>query len=119
MQFLLGTEKENKVKTPEELAEEYVLSQHDVNVEYSGTLEGCKDDFLAGYKAASPQWISVKDRLPEEDQEVLIGWFQVTASNKQYFAHDVAIFNENEFSGWRKYPEVTHWMPLPNPPRKE
>jgi hypothetical protein len=64
-------------------------------------------------------WISVKDKLPEEEQEVLIGWFQVTASNKQYFAHDVAIFNQNEFSGWRKYPEATHWMPLPEPPKEE
>lgn len=103
------------MKTPEELAEEYA-NKHECGDQAWG---GAYGGFLAGYKAATPQWISVKDRLPKEEQEVLIGWFQVTASNKQYFAHDVAIFNQNEFSGWRKYPEVTHWMPLPNPPKEE
>jgi hypothetical protein len=102
------------MKTPRELALDWIADNRVESIPQLVT-----SAFLAGYQAAAPQWISVKDRLPKEEQEVLIGWFQVTASNKQYFAHDVAIFNQNEFSGWRKYPEVTHWMPLPNPPKEE
>ena len=64
------------------------------------------------------KWISVKERLPEEDVDVAIGWFQKTASNKTFWTVDAAQLTNKVFSGWRVYPEVTHWMPLPKPPEK-
>lgn len=100
------------MKTPEELAEEYVLSRHDVNVEYSGTLEGCKDDFLAGYKAASPKWISVKDRLPEREQRVL--WFNPTLYSPMC-VDDIS----PDWNGSLEHNTYTHWMPLPKPPTED
>jgi hypothetical protein len=65
------------------------------------------------------QWISVKERLPEEDVDVAIGWFQKTASNKTFWTVDAAQLTNKVFSGWRVYSEVTHWMPLPKPPEEK
>ena len=49
------------MKTPEEMAKEYTnqFSWNDPRE------EDAHDAFVAGYKAAQPQWISVKERLPE------------------------------------------------------
>ncbi len=65
---------------------------------------------------SAPGWISVKDRLPQVGEKVL------TLSK---FGH---IFDRalQEFSGsCRFYPDglkpgrdVTHWMPLPEPPKE-
>ena len=107
-------------KTPEQLAEEYAeFGTQGVPDSIRKQLLMTKDRmaFLAGYQAAQ-QWISVKDRLPEEDVDVAIGWFQKTASNKTFWTVDAAQLTNKVFSGWRVYPEVTHWMPLPKPPKE-
>ena len=52
-------------KTPEQMAEEYskqITMQDHCDSEAAWYAE---KDFLAGYQAAKPQWISVKERLPE------------------------------------------------------
>ena len=74
------------------------------------------------------EWISVNDRLPETDNDYL-----VLTESKDIFK---AYFNEysKEFgsysdiydtdtlgyvdSEWLKYEEITHWMPLPQPPKE-
>ena len=68
------------------------------------------------------EWISVKDRLPEEGEYVLCvlkgfnygGKIQVCKfvladkfKDKPYFEH----FRNG-------FPSVTHWMPLPEPPKE-
>lgn len=62
-----------------------------------------------------PKWISVKDRLPEEEKEVLC-----------YLGNSIAKLmvvafrrcGEWYFDGW-PCPTVTHWMPLPKPPKED
>ena len=52
------------------------------------------------------EWISVKDRLPEHGQLVLVCgdyW------NIEKYPH---------WSGTFDCPGVTHWMPLPDPPKE-
>lgn len=82
-------------------------------------------------------WISVNDRLPDEDGEYLVFFngepsemcvlnFATVLSNadEAWFA-----FENRNYSGWydwdwaeREYYEVdgvTHWQPLPEPPKGE
>lgn len=68
------------------------------------------------------EWISVEDRLPEYDEEVLI--FDGRISAAIYTPRD------NECDGFMGegldsygnayfYDDVTHWMPLPEPPKED
>lgn len=59
------------------------------------------------------EWISVKDRLPEQCCKVLIAW---KLNDKMEV--DMAIWtgvvpklNVTQY-------EITHWMPLPEPPKE-
>lgn len=61
------------------------------------------------------EWISVKDRLPEDIINVLIYNPELEGGV------DVAFYdiNENEWCGLSSYRliGITHWMPLPEPPK--
>lgn len=67
---------------------------------------------------AKHQWISVKDRLPEEETEYLC-WFGNFPMGA--FAR-VCRWNKIRGAFWcysdnAKWAFVTHWMPLPEPPK--
>ena len=79
------------------------------------------------------EWISVDDRLPSDEQDVLViahGWggrLVYVGSHKRVEAQKswpTGITNKSSewlLWGWSylKEPMVTHWMPLPNPPKGE
>lgn len=66
------------------------------------------------------EWISVKDNLPEENVYVM------TCDEDNYVQPGLILFGT-----WREYDyddyygheelitEVTHWMPFPDPPKKD
>lgn len=65
-------------------------------------------------------WINIEDRLPEEGQRVII-YFKMTGIDIMKY-HDLEgtedrIMGKNLFTG-RGFltDDVTHWMPLPEPP---
>lgn len=78
------------------------------------------------------EWISVKDRLPEEGQEVLVishGW----EGRLVYIGEHTRIESETSWltgitskasdwllQGWSylREPQVTHWMPFPELPEE-
>jgi hypothetical protein len=71
------------------------------------------------------EWISVKDRLPEEGQSVDCWVSSVRYGTK--YRHADSIFNtdfnemcfdHDDFSHYEKIESVTHWMPLPSPPKE-
>lgn len=76
------------------------------------------------------EWISVEDRLPTNDDDVLvynpkdgisIGEFDL-AKVHGYYEEDGSYFITNsgwetEYS-WAPYMSPTHWMPLPEPPKE-
>lgn len=66
--------------------------------------------------AAQPKWISVKEKLPENDYNYL-----VFTSDR----NDAVIATYYGDGEWLEYdstnliPLVTHWMPLPEPPKED
>lgn len=60
---------------------------------------------------AENPWISVKDRLPEHENEYLVclddGFIATTA------------WNDGEWELWVDAGDVTHWQELPTPPKEE
>ena len=78
-------------------------------------------------------WISVKDRLPERDKEVLLivhGWedrlYYTGCLHRQEAERSWLTGIESKASDWKiwgfsylREPIVTHWMPLPEPPKGE
>lgn len=59
------------------------------------------------------EWISVNDKLPEEDQLVLVA--NGKYFNLRHFCDDTW-FNCLSGEGF-ELNEYTHWMPLPEPPK--
>lgn len=65
--------------------------------------------------AKKPEWISVKDRLPEKNSIVL-----VCMDNGQYKVVLTSHLSSNgEWILYDKNRKVTHWMPFPEPPKEE
>lgn len=65
------------------------------------------------------QWISINERLPEEGILVLV-WFCGRGHEK--ITIDSIVPRESRFSdvpcwGHHSWNNVTHWMPLPEPPK--
>ena len=71
---------------------------------------------LKEYEDAVPQWISVKDRLPEADENpVLAGNAELGIVNMAWYHH------KNKRWEWPSgfCAEVTHWMPRSSLPRMD
>lgn len=78
-------------------------------------------------------WISVKDRLPDPGQEVLViahGWsnrllyigsYQKVGAETSWLTGVTSKASDWLLWGWcyLRDPEVTHWRELPDPPRME
>lgn len=64
-------------------------------------------------------WISVKEKLPEYDKSVLICYSKQQDITIAWLAEDIECFEDDDCMYYMS--EVTHWMPLPEPPepRKE
>ena len=79
-------------------------------------------DHLIANGVTVQEWISVKDRLPEEH-----GWYlivvngKVEAARREPFLMFGEIWNNDATGGYSIIPEkeVTHWMPMPQPPKGE
>lgn len=78
------------------------------------------------------QWISVKDRLPENEQEVLaishgwggrlvyVGKYKKIESETSWLTGITSKASDWSLWGWSylREPQVTHWMPLPELPEE-
>ena len=67
---------------------------------------------------SKPKWIPVTERLPEDGERALVMRFDYVTNTPFY---DLLWFDKGEW--WnRRYTgnyAVTHWMPLPEPPKEE
>lgn len=123
-------------KPPKEQARDYVWHNYgegDFN-EHNWD-RSAEEIWLAGYKAAKdqladtskvmPQWISVKERLPEiadgrfisDDVLWISRYGELHVSCLEQLRHEIYVdWGE---AGLLKLDQVTHWMPLPAPPEEE
>lgn len=90
--------------------------------EYMGSAERFADHLLANGVTVQ-EWISVKDRLPEEQVRVLGLLHTVFESGGHYDLILVMELINGLFIPFNCSPirdgSVTHWMPLPQPPKGE
>lgn len=61
-------------------------------------------------------WISVKDRFPPNDTEVLC--FDGNYMRVMEYWQDDPITGIPKFFDGDRFTSITHWMPLPNPPKE-
>ena len=64
------------------------------------------------------EWISVKDRLPEEKVNCIVHYKHAYCDNDDYWAIGLCFYDGEKFRIDLSY-KVTHWMPLPQPPKGE
>jgi hypothetical protein len=81
------------------------------------------DDALAAALELMPRWIPVSERLPDHDSNVLVA----AKRDGEYVVKEMLFVDWSdpldppmpEWSddyGGEKFENVTHWMPLPEPP---
>lgn len=98
---------------------------------YTATEQAYKHGYEKGYEAGKPKWILVSERLPElfENCFVLVkmkyDWeekYEYNVDAGYYVGKYGYIDSFNTFNDWnegQEYIHITHWMPLPEPPREE
>jgi hypothetical protein len=65
------------------------------------------------------EWISVEDRLPEDAQLVLFRLRQRAKTEKGIHLAGCKTFETEYCCDFYDYDDVSHWMPLPQPPETE
>jgi hypothetical protein len=132
-------------KTPEEMAEEYALKLLQTQILFKEERLRAREAFLAGYKAAQehahaaleeaevriqelqdqladadkvmPQWISVKDRLPDEEIDVLV-CCEITINGNLTKHQQVIRFIGGNWD--TSLPgSITYWQVLPKLPKED
>ena len=75
-------------------------------------------DHLIANGVTVQEWISVKDRLPEKNVNCIVHYRHAYCDNDGYFAIGFCYHDGEKFQFDPAY-KVTHWMPLPKPPKGE
>lgn len=105
------------MKSKEDLAKEYAENWEEITgLDFEDTVpvQASVIDFLAGFKAGQPKWISVKDQLPNDDRTVLV-WVD-NLQYPQWSNYKLAAYiNKNWYcnSGRETHEIVTDWCDIP------
>lgn len=99
---------------------------------YNG-LERSAADAIEELQKQLPKWIPVSERLPEEKCKCLVYKKHTGLSALVSFTNDLESIDKYDFQGQKRWGffyydseygfceslGVTHWMPLPEPPKEE
>ena len=75
-------------------------------------------DFLIHSGVTVQEWIPVEEGLPEEKVNCIVHYKHAYCDNDDYWAIGICFYNGEKFQMDWSY-KVTHWMPLPKPPKGE
>ena len=110
---------------------ELLAEFYGVDPMYHGVDANALADHLIAHGVTVQEWVSVKDRLPDETGRYLAVKKRIAPDKLGGNRTDIVIlrfFVDNGFKMPTHIPdwinkeineEVTHWMPLPNPPKGE
>ena len=76
-------------------------------------------DFMIANGVTVQEWISVKSRLPENDQWALCFMKDKSFGTFRVFQWNYIDWQWNDGDEWFDEKDVTHWMPTPQPPKGE
>lgn len=65
------------------------------------------------------EWISVEDRLPEKDGNYLVTACDEGCSAREGIWHSTVVVVAEYYKGSWTWYNVTHWQPMPEPPKGE
>lgn len=69
---------------------------------------------------AVPKWIPVTERLPLYGQDVLaVRTYGDGEKCQEVLMAHISVWNEGTGEKWWNVKTITHWMPLPQPPKEE
>lgn len=116
--------KEDKMKTREEIFDGLKKAIREMEVRNIGLTQPSWEAIIlaAAYLEGKHNWIPVEERLPEPGKDVLVwssGFDEPMVGcfkhwNWQRKQHMFYVHNDRNMWG-----NITHWMPMPQPPRKE
>ena len=66
---------------------------------------------------SAQEWVSVKERLPQEKVNCIVHYKHAYCDNDDYWAIGMCFYDGEKFQFDPAY-KVTHWMPLPEPPKE-
>ena len=75
-------------------------------------------DYLITHGVTVQEWISVDEMLPEEKVNCIVHYKHAYCDNDDYWAIGICFYDGEKFKMDWSY-KVTHWMPLPKPPKGE
>lgn len=81
----------------------------------SNTSEEIADNLLENGVTVQ-EWIPVGDRLPEEKVDCIVHYKHAYCDNDDYWAIGMCFYDGEKFQLGPAY-KVTHWMPIPQPPK--
>ena len=103
-----------------DVREKLVELFYENNVRCDQKIEGLADDVMdiISHGVTVQEWISVDDRLPEEKVNCIVHYKHAYCDNDDFWAIGMCFYDGNKFQLYWSY-KVTHWMPLPEPPKGE
>ena len=105
---LLLNEAADAIEELQQIAEHYEEAAHDY----------FKD--VCYYLERVPKWIPVTEALPLYGQDVLaVRTYGDGEKCQEVLMAHIAVWNEGTGEKWWSATNITHWMPLPNPPKEE
>ena len=79
---------------------------------------GATADMLIAHGVTVQKWISVEDKLPDSKVNCIVHYRHSYCECDGYWAIGSCFYNGNNFEVGLAY-KVTHWMPMPKPPKED